>query len=387
MTILLALYSHFSIVRDDVRLAAAAKAINEESEQFIGKTNTATPAKPAATVKPATVVKPAVKPAEVVKPVVNAEEPAEEVDECLIEVYPFYVCSVNNGKHEKRISINAPRKFKVFTTEEAKKATNNVYPTEDEFNLVIDEAWDMAMAGKPNKEIVVMLRKEIGKYYPELKGDSDWYGKLVNPLVASMNLIRTAFGYKGTDTTVQVARPYEADLVLTAENDLTVTKSVETKKAEPAKTAASLQTTQKGKVAERPGKDEEAQEAETTEESAEESTEEAAEEEATKPADVTEERDENKPPKVNKFDDFNALETLIFEKYREGASLAAGIKDEAGRKAVLAEKRDESRMLIASAFEDETWTEKVDGKWNPLLLSYHNDIVSQISANRAKWPK
>jgi len=255
---------------------------------------------------------------------------------------------------------------------------------------VIDEAWDMATAGKPNKEIVVMLRKEIGKYYPELKGDSDWYGKLVNPLVASLNLIRTAFGYKATDSTVQVTRPYEANLILTVEEDLTVVKPAKTEKVEPAKPADPIKTVQTGKVAERPGKDEEAQESE--EAAAKEATEEPAEEEAkdeetAAPAETVTERDENKPPKVNKFDDFNALETLIFEKYREGATLAAGIKDEAGRKAVQAEKRDESRMLIASAFEDETWTEKVDGKWNPLLLSYHNDIVAQISANRAKWPK
>lgn len=318
-----------------------------------------------------------------VKAVADKAE-ADKLSETLIEVYPFEECAVNTGKHDKRINVSAPRKFKVFKTEADQAQANNAYPTEEEFFMVIDEAWGMASAGKSNKEIVAMLRKELGEFYPELKADSDYYAKLVNPLVASVGFIKAAFGYKATDATVTVTRPSTKGIVLTREFDVMVAgkSNVEEKKPE---NKPDMKTVQTGKVTEKAVviKDEEIQEKETEEEVEEEEV-----EETTVEVENPTERDTTKPPVVNKFADFNNLETLVFEKYLEGATLAISIKDENGKKAVLAEKREDCRMLIASNFEDEPWTEKgTDGKWNPRLIDYHNGIVSQITANKANWPK
>jgi len=390
LEILFKLHAHYHDTKDEERLELATLAINSIAESFIGKFA----AKPAVKSKtdPAVTNIPDAdtqkkETAKNTKKVETVEPVEEEVNESLIEIAPFYVCQVNNGKHEKKISIGSPRKFKVFTTKEAKGMANNAYPTEKEFDEIFDIAWEMALDGKPNKEIVADLRKKIGNYYPELKTDSDWYGKVVNPMVANMNLIRAAFGQKPTDKNVQVSRPLEANLVLTIKEDLFIVEPVIKKKSDETKPVEPIKTIQEGKVGNKSGNDEEQQEKTVEEEEEIVEAEDVETEEGDETADTTEERDVSKPPKVNKFADFNALETLIFEKYREGAVLAEKIKDENGRKAVLAEKRDDSRMLIASAFEDETWTEKIDGRWSPALLSYHNDIVSQISSNRKNWPE
>ena len=393
----IALAKFYSEFKDEGRLEAVIKRINKEVESLGIKLpeeeSTKDPKKPDVNLvdkntpgsdKKQDVKKPEVKkePEQKAeeKPEVEITEDEEEENESLIEIAPFHNVSVDNNKKIKKIPMFPPRTFKVFTTKEAKVAANNAYPTEAEFDDAIQYAWDMSSTGSSNKELVKYLQSEIGVYYPELKTDSDWYGKVVNPLVGCMQLIKAAFGYNVKDKTITVTRPTEEGLILTKENDLYVEEKSEIKEEEES--PKELKTTQAGKVM-----DEEAQENEEVPE------EEIPEEDTTK-EDIPEGEDEfattrdtNKPPEVNLFAKFNNLEKAIFEKYLEGAETATGIKDDAGKKAVQIEKRDESRALIASFYEDEPWVENVDGRWNPLLLGYHNKIVSQITTNRANWRK
>lgn len=318
--------------------------------------------------------------------------PAEPKDETLIEVPPFYSCEVTpkGAKHSKPIKADVQKLFKVFKTEADAKKANNAYPSQEEFDLVMDEAWKLACEGKPTVEIKDLCKKELGKYYKEMKSDADWYAKLANPIVAMVGFLKKNFGYNVKDTSVSVTRPYEADLKLEFASDIMVKKEekkpAETPAAKPAEEKKELKTVQeKGKPAEKPAAkpavkivDEEVQETEEDEE----------EDRHLDLGNEEEERDTTVPPAVNVFDEFSAFETLLFDKIYAASKAAAVVKDDAGKKAIYAENREEVRNLIMSQFEGEEWTEKTpEGKWNPKLVKYHNAILDEIQANRAKWSK
>ena len=314
-------------------------------------------------------------------------KPKEEVNESLINVVPFYPCKVNsNGKFAKDVNVESLRSFKAWVDEDAAKAAKgeDKYPTVDFLDMVLDEAWTMICKGESNKVVLEMCRKELGKFYPELKVDSDWYSKLVNPIRVTVGLIKKSFGYKIDDATVVVTRPTEEKMTLEIKTDCTVTKPVKAEEApvkEPEK--KEMKTVQKG-----PAKKEDDEEAQETAETAAEETGEEENNNESGTEEETTERDTTNPPSVNPFSEFNDLESLIFEKYMEAGKLAANMKDEASKKAIQTEKREEARMLIQSNFEDEPWTDNTsDGKWNPKLLLYYNNIVREISVNRANWGK
>jgi len=364
--------------------------VKKEIPKVENKSNLVDPKTPGANVHKEA-VKPA-SPAAKTEPVKPAEKPAEEVNEDLIEVTPFVACEVlaKGRNHPKRVSGNAPRTFKAFITKEAATAANNAYPTVDDLEDVFDEAWKMACEGKSNKEVKEFCQELIGSYYPELKADSDWYNKLVNPLSAMTQFIKSAFGYKSNDPTVLVTRPTEKGTILQADSDCIVKKAEEEKKAIALPAAAAkapevkkdLKTTQTAKadVKKVEVKDEEAQEKEDATEEVEELELDLGEE--------APERDTTVPPAVSEFADFNDFEKLVFDKIMDGGKVAAKATDEASKKAIQAENREEVRNLISSNFEDEEWTVKGDdGKWNPKLIKYHNDIITEIQKNRANWPK
>jgi hypothetical protein len=312
-----------------------------------------------------------------------AEKPAEVVNEALVDVRPFYPCNVlaKGAKLPRRIAIEAPKLFKAFTTEEEAKKANNAYPCVDELQLVLDDAWTMACQGKTNKEILEFVKAELKDYYPELKSDSDWYGKLVNPLFQAVGLIKKQFGYSVKDTRVMVERPMDKDMELTHDTSVSITPEVKkaADKVEETKKPEMKTTQEAGKKKEEPVvKDEEAQEEETEEES---------EELDLDIEDENEEVDTTEPPAVNKFAEFDEFETLVFDKILENAKLAASMKTEAEKNAAKVDGRNEVRNLIQSNFEGEEWTEDVEENWNPKLVKYHNAIISEIQANKAVWSK
>lgn len=414
ITVFLALYAYYEAQKDSAKMARLAVGIDKIYDDIVKdlptveKTPTASPTAP---VKPAdepvktTTPPPAAnknqQPPAAAKPAETKKE--EPVDETLIEAAPFYPCVlvINDGKLEKSASEKAPRTFKVFTIEEAAKAANNAYPTLEEFELVIDELWEKACANVSNKEIAALAKKELGKYYPELKQDSDWYAKLVNPISFKIQLMKKIFGYSATDPLVQVARPNEPNIKYTLkdcvyvkpkpEATTTPAPTVDAKKAQEeavakAKAEANkaqsnvkteLKTVQTGKT--------------TTPPPATPATTPATEEpqlmldnddEDTLPVEV----DKDNPPVVNTFDNFNSFEKLIFEKYKEGAKLAAAAKGDVEKKQIQIEKRNEARRLIQSNFEECTWVENTaDGKWNPKLQDYHNRLITEITKNTTKW--
>jgi hypothetical protein len=309
-----------------------------------------------------------------------------KIAEVLTEVVPFYACDVmpKDGKYSKSVKVHAPRGFKAWEDEAAAKAAklDTLYPDIDTLELVLDDAWTKACRGVSNKEILEMCKKELKGFYPDLKSDQDWYSKLVNPIVGMVGFIKKAFGYKVDDKTVTVLRPSEKGLTLNAETDCYIEKSkAEEKPAAPApkvEEKKELKTTQTSTTAKPTAK-------------ADTRVDEEAEEEDETPSleigdDEKEERDTAVAPAINEFDDFNEFETMVFEKLLEGARLAKDAKDEASKKAIQAENKEEVRNLIASFYENEPWTVKTDdGKWNPLLINYHNAIISEIAKNKEKW--
>ena len=323
----------------------------------------------------------------------KAEKAAADakIAEVLSEIVPFYACEVmpKDAKYPKSVKVHAPRGFKAWEDEDAAKAAklDTVYPSVDVLELVLDEAWTMACKCESSKAILEMCKRELKGFYPELKADSDWYSKLVNPIVAMTGFIKKAFGYKSDDKTVVVLRPSEKGLTLQSDTDCFVDKPKDAlapaAKAEEKKELKTTQTSTTAKTAPKVDKrvDEEAQEAAAVADDDDSPSLELDEEEE-------DERDTEVAPDINEFDEFNEFETMVFEKLLEGARLAKDAKDEASKKAIQAENKEEVRNLIASYYEDEPWTIKTDdGKWNPLLINYHNAIISEISKNKEKWAK
>lgn len=323
----------------------------------------------------------------------KAEKAAADakIAEVLTEVVPFYACEVmpKDAKYAKSVKVHAPRGFKAWEDEDAAKAAKleTLYPDMATLELVLDEAWEMACKCESSKAILEMCKKELKGFYPELKADSDWYSKLVNPIVAMVGFIKKAFGYKVDDKSVMVTRPMEKGLTLEFNSDCVITKPAAPVTPAPAKTEEkkelkTVQTNSTAKPAEKAKVDARVDEEEQETESDDDS-----------PSldlgdDDEEERDTTVPPAINEFDEFNEFETMVFEKLLEGAKLAKDAKDEASKKAIQAENKEEVRNLIASYYEDEPWTIKTDdGKWNPLLITYYTSIVNEISKNKEKWNK
>lgn len=327
-------------------------------------------------------------------------EEKKEVDESIVEVAPFYACYVlaKNAKSPRRVSFTAPRTFKAYKTDADAKKGDNKYPTVEELELILDDAWNMACKAESNKKILEFCRTNLEKFYPELKGDTDWYSKLVNPLVGSAQMIKKSFGYDVKNANVSVTRPIEKDYTLKFDSDLTVT---EPKKEE------------KPKVDDKPKGDEKKKELNTIKNGSGKKKEEIADEEVqetgkNKPVidgegnheeeeenlelnlededDDEEVVDTTNPPDVHKFDEFDEFETLIFTKMLETTKLAADKKlSEAEKKAIQAEGRTEQFNLIASNFEGQDWVKNVDDTWNPKIIKYRNALLTEIQQNKAKW--
>jgi hypothetical protein len=268
----------------------------------------------------------------------------------------------------------------------------------DEFDMIMDEAWELACKGMSAKDLNVFLKKNLEGWYKDvLKGESDYYTKLSNPICAAVSMMKKAFGQHPKDTFVSVTRPdgYQdgkpgVPVVMTAKTDMTIAPRPEAKETKP-EVKPEMKTVQTGKAAPKPAEkapiDEEAQE--TAEETAEETTEEAADEIVDAEVNTPLVKgDGTAPPAVNPYDKFNDFENTIAEKFIEGERLATAAKTEEEKKAIRTNKREESRSLIQAWFEDEAWVESSEeGKWNVKLISYHNDLLKQITANRAKWSK
>lgn len=397
---LLELHAHFSYAenKDTVRLAKIAARIEKLTDELLGEEVVVTP-KPAEekvidqnkSQKP----EPQTKEKEVETPTEetveetneNTEEEENEEDDVLLEIYPLHDCIVKNGNSEKKIRVPKKHHLKAFATEDDANQNQNAYPDVGSLELVLDDAWDDICKMVSGKEVLKTLRKDLGQYYPELKTDSDWYSKIINPMVGMSSFMKKQFGFAVKDDNVLMTRPSEPNMVLTLETDVTVipkeNKGKEKEVTKEEKKELVTVQEEKKETVEEERVDEEIQETQETEAV---ETEEVVETE-TKETTENVERDTTNPPTVNPFENFNSLESFIFEKYREGSELASKMKDEASKKAIQAEKREEARMLIQSNFEDEPWTENMpDGKWNPKLLNYHNNIIREISANRAKWP-
>lgn len=316
----------------------------------------------------------------------TAKEEKSEEEDTLVEVYPFYPCSVvpKGEKHAKPVNIKATNSFKAFTTDEAAKQANGAYPTVDLLELVFDAVWDAMCAGEGNKAVLDnIVKKELKGYYPEMKSDSDWYAKLLNPMQGMINFMKKKFGYAANDKTVQMTRPNEEDLELTHETDVTILKAAEPEKKEapkapekPVEKKAEMKTVQKGKETPKaePVKDEEVQENELNDEV---------------DVDVEPEAEEGNdgPPEISDFSELNNFEKLLLNKILAGARAAAKVSDENSKKAIKTENREAVRNLIASNFEGQKWVEKVDGKWSDELIGYHNDFITTMNENKDKWPK
>jgi hypothetical protein len=334
-----------------------------------------------------------------------AETTEDEDDEKVYDILPFYPCQIKTENGKMFDVPKPPKGFTICEDEETQTKLNGAYPTVDEFDMVMDEAWDLACKGASAKDLNAMLKKNLeGWYAKELKSEADYYGKLSNPICSAIAMIKKAFGKHPKDVNVLITRPdgYVSGkpgvpIILTPKTDMTVLE----KPAEVAKPAVAakpeMKTIQEAKPAAakiptvvipktetpKPNEpvDEEAQETNTEETAGNEEVAETAAEE------VVGEDDANAPA-VNAFAKFNSIENSVAEKFIEGEKLAAAAKTDDEKKTIKNNKREESRSLIQSWFDGKDWVENTeDGKWNPKLIAYHNGLLREIQSNRANWPK
>jgi hypothetical protein len=336
------------------------------------------------------------------------ETPAEKVaeeekDEKVYDILPFYPCRIKTENGKFFDVPKPPKSFTIAEDEETQVKINNAYPTVEEFDMIMDEAWELACKGMSAKDLNVFLKKNLSGWYSEtLKSETDYYSKLSNPICTAVGMIKKAFGQHPKDINVLITRPdgYESGKpgvpsVLTAKTDMTILAKVEEKKpvVEAKAELKTVQTAKPAAVASKPAAkeviDEEAQETASEEvaetEQADAPAEEVVEESVTEDAVAD---DDNTPPAVNVFAKFSAIENSVAEKFIEGEKLAALAKTDDEKKNIKANKREEARSLIQSWFDGKTWVENnEDGKWNFKLIAYHNDLLKQIQSNRANWPK
>jgi hypothetical protein len=403
-------YSSFKDVNDVERVKILKAEIDRETAKLVAMPKELLTKSTEEIKKPVDVVKP--KTVEVTKPVTETVEktkevpPVEEEDEKVYDVLPFYPCQVKADSGKMFDIAKPPKAFTIAEDEETQVKVNKAYPTVDEFDMIMDEAWEMTCRGSSAKDLNVFFKKNLDAYYKSiLKSESDYYTKLSNPMVAAVSLIKKAFNQHPKSTNVLITRPdgYQSGnpgvpIILESKSDMVIEAKPEDTKKPDAKVEEKkpeLKTVQTGKPApkteSKPVVDEEVQE--TGKAETEEATEAAAiaaqlaEEEAEANAAKGKE-DKDNPPAVNHFDKFNDFENSILEKYVEGEKLAVAAKTDDEKKIIRANKRDESRSLIQSWFEDSSWVENsADGKWNVKLISYHNNLLKEIQSNKAKWPK
>jgi len=336
----------------------------------------------------------------------DAPKKSEIPEESLVLVRPYYDCGIvlKKGTEPKTIKYEgkgAVLELPAFVDEAIAKQFNNVYPTVDELELVLDEAWDMATIGTPNKDINEMLAKELSSYYAKngLARDDDYY-KISNVYSKLTRIMRRAFGESYEDLNVSVTRPSytlfedsNGKIVMTKEMDCGTVKAVakekptplpeksDTSKKETPKTEekAEMKTVQTQKTKETPKeeipepeetpaseeipKDEEAQENEEPEENKEE----------------VKSEDPGSAPAVNEFDSFNDIEKLVFDTLKAGNIKASKESDPAVQKTLKNEAREDAKLRIQSCFESEDWAQKDEqGRWSTEFLKYWNAIIKEI---------
>jgi hypothetical protein len=408
---------------DKDRLDAVAteidKGIDEIVPRFATKTPVANNTKPGPEPAPKVVGAP-----EVPKPKAEAPKKTEIPADVLVMVKPYYECSIEQkkGVEPKKIKFEDNKlELPAFVDEKSAKQFGNVYPTVDYLELVLDQAWNMAAAGKSNAEVNTLLKKELGAMYAKngLAVDNDFY-KISNPYSKLTKIIRKAFGEGYEDYRFVVTRPSytlfndsaEA-IVMKKEADCSKSKEAldaeKAKKPEPKAEMKTVQTqknekkpeptkpVETAKPAEKPveapadkvtpSNDEEAQE-NTPEVETEPEVETPAVEEKATPApkvEVAPETDEDadgKAPVVNKFEDFNDLENMIFEKIKAGNAKAAKEPNADKQRTIKAEAREDAKLLIQAMFEGEEWAQKDDkGFWKPEFMKYWNAILKEIGTN------
>lgn len=336
------------------------------------------------------------------KPLVDAGTPApktepvktdDPIKDSLVIVKPFYDCKVLQafGIDPKMIKFEDSKlELPAFVDDASAKQFNGVYPTVEELELILDEAWDMASKGKPNKEICEFLEKNIGRFYTKngLKQTSDFY-KIANPYSKLTKILRRAFSEGYEDYKVGVSRPSytlltegNGEIVMKKETDCTPATPVKTEPVKTEEKKPEMKTVQEAKKSE-PVK--EAESEPTKEEPAVETVEEEADEEAQENATeetVTETAEEtvaDLPPTVNSFDNFNDIEKLVFDKLKAGNIKALKEKDPNIQKTIKAEAREDAKLLIQSRFDTEDWAQKDEkGFWKPEFLNYWNSIIKEI---------
>jgi hypothetical protein len=344
----------------------------------------ATNAKPKPEEKPV-IPKEAVIPPAIPKDAVNKATAQAEIVKYdpnkIYDILPFYPCKIKTTDGKIFEVPKPPKAFTVANDEAAQKEVDGKFPTVDEFDMVMDEVWNLACAGVSAKELNVVLKKNLEGWYKELKSESDYYTKLSNPICSAVIMIKAAFGKNKKDPGVTVTRPdgYQKGgeiITLSIETDMTVKETP--KPATPAATKdpkKDLKTVQTGKGAAVKAEDldEEAQEAATDTEA------------ATQTIDAG---DDDNAPKVNSFKNFNDFENSIAEKYIDGEKQATIAKTDNEKKEIRNAKKEESRSLIQSWFDGKNWVEnKEDGSWSVKLVAYHNLLLKEIQSNRASWPK
>jgi hypothetical protein len=348
-------------------------------------------------------------------PVVIEKKKDEPPEEVMVTVKPFYSCSIvlEKGKEAKPIEFTDIRlNLPAFKDEDSAKQFKNTYPTVEFLEMVLDDAWDKASKGIPNSAINEDLKKELKGYYNRhgLSTNDDFY-KLTNAYSKLVKILRMAFGESKDDRNVTVTRPgYTAyidqkkKIVFTKEADCFVSKppadpatikaetvfdkkdkpemktvqtqkkDTDSKELKPSEDVVVPKTTipktevPETKVSE---PDEEEQETGTSPEA--EASSEAAE------VEEPEENNEGKAPGVNAFDNFNDIETLVFNKLKEGNLKASKETNTSKQMAIKGEAREDAKLLIQSRFDSEEWANKDDkGLWKPEFMRYWNAILKEI---------
>jgi hypothetical protein len=338
------------------------------------------------------------KPTETAKP---AGGKVEIPKEALVMVKPYYDCQVETKKGQPAKSIkfeDARLELPAFLDAKTAKQYNDVYPTVDNLESILDKAWDMCSKGMSNKDAGEFLQKSLGSFYGSngLKTDQDYY-KITNPYSKLAKILRKAFGEGYEDYKVTVSRPSyslivlsdKGEIVMTKENDCTVPAEAKKPEEKPAmKTVQEQKAAPKGNAPET--KKPEAAKLETAkaetaalaDEEVQETGNAPEEEVSTSKETVTEpveETTEDKAPAVNDFESFNDIETLVFETIKAGNAKAAKEKDPAKQKVIKAEAIADAKLNIQSRFDGESWVEKDEnGYWKKEFLNYWNAITKAI---------
>lgn len=354
---------------------------------------------------------------EVVENAVTEEKPVETPT---INVRLLYPCAVKDSKSKKRnLRIDGLDKyFPAYANEKDKADNDNKYPTVEELDDILTEAWDMGCTGSSNKEINDYLVEKIGKYYKDLyKKHGDWY-PVSNTLTKAISIIKSALGEHSKDPNVMVTKPYPTEggteLILEATTDVSYIEEPEPKeekKEEPKQSKKDKNNKPDKKPAEETAstemetiqepQDEQQQEEEivaetvtTVDEITDETVEETVEtteskqsEESTTAETESDNEDYAVPPPVNSFESFNELEEAIYDTLNN-ANLKQKGKSATEQKTIRVQAREEVKLQISAWYEDypaAKWALKAeDGSWSKEFLNYFNGISKICSENYSK---